>query len=391
MSVTLRELYESIKEKEEIHIAAGASGLDHIVRWVHMVEGVGISSFLEGDEIAFTTGIALSDAAELLELAEYNHRQQAAGMVINVGPYIKEIPQEVLDFGDNNDFPIFRVPWRVHLANIMREFTNQIHLDEQKKMEVEVAVKNAFYFPDNQEMYLPTLLRHGYKKEWSYCVAEIEILSGDCLAVGVEEKKKLLRFARDTMHRWQKAALIMENGGDIQILCVNVTEQQMQEKLNAFWQEVEKYRICEGSFYGGVGSVAERIGDIGKSFAAAEQIKRLQKKRHRKNQIMTYGEMGLYKLLFSLEGQEVLTEYYEETLGALAKYDYANESDYGCFLKKYFELGCSVQELAAELHMHRNSVTYKIHKIEEILGLSLNSQENRTKIIIAFMIEEICG
>lgn len=391
MSVTLRELYENIKEKEEIHLAAGASGLDHIVRWVHMVEGIDISSFLEGDEIAFTTGIALSDAAELLELAEYNYRKQAAGMVINVGPYINEIPQEVLEFGDRNGFPIFRVPWRVHMANIMREFTTQIHLDEQKKMEVEVAVKNAFYFPDNQEMYLPSLLRHGYKKEWSYCVAEIEILSDDYLAISEDAKKKLLRFARNAIHQWQRSALIMENGGDILILSVNVTEQQMQEKLNAFWQEVRKYQICEGIFFCGIGSVAEHIGDIGRSFSEAEQIKRLQKKRHRKNQAMTYGEMGLYKLLFSLEGQDVLTEYYEETLGALEKYDHANETDYGYFLKKYFELGCSVQELAEELHMHRNSVTYKIHKVEEILGLSLKSQKNRTKIIIAFMIQEICG
>lgn len=235
MSVTLRELYENIKAKEEIHLAAGAPGLDHIVRWVHMVEGIDISSFLEGDEIAFTTGIALPDPAGLLELVEYNYRQQAAGMVINVGPYIREIPQEVLEFGDKNSFPIFCVPWRVHMANIMREFTTQIHLDEQKKMEVEVAVKNAFYFPDNQDMYLPSLLRHGYKKEWSYCVAEIEILSESYLPIGEEEKKKLLRFAQNAMQRWQKTALIMENGGDIQILCTNVTEQQMREALDAFW------------------------------------------------------------------------------------------------------------------------------------------------------------
>lgn len=391
MSVTLRELYENIKAKEEIHLAAGAPGLDHIVRWVHMVEGIDISSFLEGDEIAFTTGIALPDPAGLLELVEYNYRQQAAGMVINVGPYIREIPQEVLEFGDKNSFPIFCVPWRVHMANIMREFTTQIHLDEQKKMEVEVAVKNAFYFPDNQDMYLPSLLRHGYKKEWSYCVAEIEILSESYLPIGEEEKKKLLRLAQNAMQRWQKTALIMENGGDIQILCTNVTEQQMREALDAFWQEVQKYRICESVFFGGIGSVAENMVGIGQSFAQAEQIKRLQKKRHQKNQMMTYGEMGLYKLLFSLEGQPVLTEYYEETIGALEKYDHANETDYGYFLKKYFELGCSVQDLAAELHMHRNSVIYKIHKVEEILRMSLNTPENRTKLMIALMIREICG
>lgn len=391
MSVTLRELYETVKEKEEITLVAGETGMDHLVRWVHMVEGIDISSFLEGDEIAFTTGIALPDSSGLLELVEYNHHQQAAGMVINVGPYIKEIPKEVLEFGDKNGFPIFSVPWRVHMANIMRDFSTQIHLDEQKKMEVEVAVKNAFYFPDNQEMYLPALLRHGYKREWSYCVAVFEILSGDYLAIGAEEKKRFLRFAQSAMRSWQKHALIMENGGDIQIFCVNVTEQQLQERLDTLWQEARKYQICDGFLFCGIGSAVKNIGQIGHSFAQADQIKRLQKRRHRENQIMTYEEMGLYKLLFSLEGQEVLEEYYGETLGALEKYDHANETDYSYFLKIYFELECSVQEVAAELHMHRNSVTYKLHKIEEILGISLNTPQNRTKIIIAFMIQELRG
>ena len=33
----------------------------------------------------------------------------------------------------------------------------------------------------------------------------------------------------------------------------------------------------------------------------------------------------------------------------------------------------------------------KLHKIEEILGISLNTPQNRTKIIIAFMIQELRG
>ena len=59
------------------------------------------------------------------------------------------------------------------------------------------------------------------------------------------------------------------------------------------------------------------------------------------------------------------------------------------FLKTYFDLGCSVQNLAAQMHMHRNSVTYKMHKIEEIMNISINDPEERTKLMIAFMIKEI--
>lgn len=116
MAVTLRELYDGVREKEEIRLVAGQAGMNHVVRWVHMVEGIDISCFLEGDEVAFTTGIALANEDELLTLVTYNYRQNAAGMVINVGPYIAEIPQAVLEFGNAHAFPIFEVPWRVHMS-----------------------------------------------------------------------------------------------------------------------------------------------------------------------------------------------------------------------------------------------------------------------------------
>ena len=58
MAVTLRKLLECVEE-EKIHILAGQNNLDRAVRWTHMVESIEISTFLEGQEIAFTTGAAL--------------------------------------------------------------------------------------------------------------------------------------------------------------------------------------------------------------------------------------------------------------------------------------------------------------------------------------------
>lgn len=391
MAVILRELYESVKGKEEIQLVAGEAGLEHMVRWVHMVEGIDITSFLEGDEIAFTTGIALADSSRLLELAEHTYRQQAAGMVINTGPYIREIPQEVLIFGERNGFPVFRVPWRVHMANIMREFTERIYLEEQKKREVDTAVRNAFYFPDNPGMYLPFLLRNGYKKEWSYCVSVVETCSEENGGMGGEAWSKYYRFMQAKLRNWQRDAVVMENGRELLILSVNHAGWPLQEVWDDFWQEGKKYRICGGDYFGGTGSVVETMEEIGKSFAQAEQVMHLQKRRGRKNEWLDYGKTGLYKLLLSLEGQTVLGEYDKEILGALEQYDRVNGTGLLDFLNVYFRAGCGIQETAAALHMHRNSVTYKIHKIEEILRVSLSLPLERTKIMVAFMIREIDG
>lgn len=389
MAVTLKELYDEVKDKEEIRLVAGEAGMQHIVRWVHMVEGTDISSFLEGDEVAFTTGIALHGEAELVELVKFNYRQRAAGMVINVGPYIAEIPEEVIAFADAHSFPVFRVPWRVHMANIMRDFTTRINLDDQKKMELEIALKNVFYLSGNTDLYLPTLPRHGYKKEWTYVVAVVEEDGQGESGIDQAERKKMLYYAQEYFFAWQKTAIVFEDGEELVFLCVNVTEQQMRQKVSGFCDSVLQYEICGGDLYGGVGKEAKSLGEVGRSFAEAEQVKRFQRKRERKNEILSYGELGLYQLLFSMEGSEVLENYYNETIGALEKYDRINETDLCSFLKQYFELECSVQDVAAKLHMHRNSVTYKLHKIEEILRMSVTAPEDRTRIMVGLMIGEI--
>lgn len=389
MAVTLGMLYDKVKNEEEIQLVAGEKGLEKMVRWVHMVEGTDISSFLEGDEVAFTTGIALNSQEELYELVKFNYKQKAAGMVINVGPYISEIPQEVLDFGEQHDFPIFEVPWRVHMANIMREFSMQINLDEQKELEIVSALKNAIIFPENETLYVPTLLKYGYKREWSYCIVVAEVYHKQSLPLKSTEKKHLLRYARRYFNSWGQKAAVWELDENLVFFFANCKAEKVKEEMEKFWKETEPFLLPGAILYAGVGRATQSMHCIGKSFVQAEKIKKLQKKKQGKNIFTTYNELGIYKLLLSMEDTETMQEYYRENLGRLEEYDHVNETDYFYFLKQYFELGCSVQDIAAKMYIHRNSVTYKLHKIEEILGMDISGQENRTILMVGFMIKEI--
>ena len=94
MAVSVERLYQSVKDddKYEMRCVAGEKGMDKAVNWVHMVEGLAISEFLDGNEIAFTTGIGMPDDNDaLLELVESIYKNRASALVINIGPYIKEI------------------------------------------------------------------------------------------------------------------------------------------------------------------------------------------------------------------------------------------------------------------------------------------------------------
>ena len=72
------------------------------------------------DRLTFTTGLGLNENLTLLRLVKEVWRNKASGIVINIGPYISEIGQDVIDFANEKGFPVFEVPWRVRMAEIMR-------------------------------------------------------------------------------------------------------------------------------------------------------------------------------------------------------------------------------------------------------------------------------
>lgn len=389
MAITLQQLYDGVKKREEMKLVAGEKGLNREVRWIHMVEGAAISDFLQGNEISFTTGVALNSQEELYELVEFNYQKRVSGMVINIGPFIKEIPQEIKDFGNEHDFPIFEVPWRVHMANIMHYFATQINLDEQKSMECGYALKNAVYFPKSEELYLPTFLKYGYKREWSFCVVIINFYDNMYRILPEKQRNQLQQMLKQILIKENSKMMIQDMDGEIILMFPNCKEQKVQEMLSKAWQDMKPYISKKIRFYAGVGRSTKNIRCIGRCYNQARQVLKIQRKKHRENYFATYNELGIAKLLLAIENEEIIKEYYQEVLGELEKYDHINETDYYYFLKQYFELDCSSQAVSAKLHFHRNSVTYKLHKCEEILGMSISEQENRTKLMIAFMLKEI--
>ena len=82
-----------------------------------------------------------------------------------------------------------------------------------------------------------------------------------------------------------------------------------------------------------------------------------------------------------------MESFYDKILGDLVFYDKVNNTDYVEILINYFENNCRVVETANALYIHRNTMNYKINKIEEILDINLSDIGDRSKIYIALMIK----
>ena len=141
--------------------------------------------------------------------------------------------------------------------------------------------------------------------------------------------------------------------------------------------------------YFGIGENAENIGYIAKSYKQATDVLRLQKKKGNKNKVHMYRQLGVYKLLLGIEDKELIKEYYHETIEELIKNDELKGTDYVKVLESYLRNSGSIKAVSEQLFYHKNTVCYKLAKIEEILGCNISFLDKRMTYSLALMLRDI--
>lgn len=389
MAIELSRLIEKVAHMD-ITLIAGREGLWHPVSWVHMVETKEASTFLEGGEISFTTGIGLNNGLSLLDLIENIYLQKAAGVILNVGPFLENIPDEVIRFGNAHSFPIFTIPWKIHIAEIMRIFSYAITRDDQKNLEIAAAFKNALFFPKQEELYLVPLSQNGFFSGWNYYVCTVRIVDKKEQSVSVCRLEQI-QIALDhyLQHfQYQKYA-VFRNEDQLLIIIGNYTEDACTRLIGSIRRYFKDYLTAAETCYMGVGKCTKSVRCLYKSYHQALSIQRL----HQSNKIdptkVSYSDMGIYKLLMGIEDPDIISEYYEKTIRPLEEYDKKNRSDLCRVLHCYLLHNGSVKETADELFVHRNTINYKLNKASEILNLNLSTLETRVSLALGFMLRDI--
>lgn len=383
MAVQLQRLIQKVSHMD-VTIIAGKDGMNRLVSWVHMVETMEASDFLQGGEIAFTTGLGLSNSVSMLTLTQYIYNKGAAGIIVNTGPFIENIPQDVIDFCDEHSFPLFVVPWKIHLAEVMRIFCFTITKDDQRILQTSAAFKNAIFFPKQEELYVVTLSQNGFQVNWNYavCVIQMENNHPDFL-----RRLEVLSESIDayTYHHYPNCAVFLHEQ-EILVIAANKSEDELREIINDTRSHIRHSLIKNEHFTMGCGRLTKSIRCLYKSYHQAKSIQKLQQKAKIDQDLIFYSDMGIYKLLMGIEDKEIMTEYYERTVEPLILYDEKNQSDLATVLRTYLKHNGSVKETADELYVHRNTINYKLSRVESLLDIDLSSLDSRLQLSIGFML-----
>lgn len=386
MKVTIRKLYEEVKDTN-ITLLAGKEGLSRTVSWVHFVESNEISEFLEGGEVVFVTGVAIEKDDDLFPLIESIIRNGASGIVINVGLYIKEVPSEILEICEERQIPLLVVPWSVYMAEIMRRFCLTITLAGKKELEMIAAVKNAIFFPSQRELYVPHLESYGLDLNVSYIVLLISMESEEISNKDIT-RKMLIRQIENYAYRMNWPCVTLEIDNEVILLFTDTSDDEVSNCLEQLKENCTSFQVNRNIF-SGIGQSTKNMYCISKSFAQAKTVINLQKRYSSSINNNRYGELGIYKILLKVKEKEVIEDFIEETIGGILKYDEINNSNLEEVLRVYLKNNGSVKETADILFVHRNTINYKISKINNMLNINLAYYEDCSKVIIALKLYDI--
>lgn len=385
MAIELEKLIEKVK-KTDVSLIAGEGGIHNAVNWVHMVETTEASTFMEGGEIIITTGLGVNGNKEaFMDLVKMVHEKKAAGMIVNIGPFISEIPKEVIDYCNINSFPLYIVPWRVHLAEITRIFSLTLSRDEQKKYETASAFKNAILFPNQPELYLVPLSQRGFHSNWRYC-AFVTQLDGSAYHFNIDNF--IISLDLFIQHHY-KNVLVFNRDTEILTIIANKTEAEIRSLLCEYITHIKKELPSDIRPLFGAGKLTQSLRCLYKSNNQARSICQLQRTGNIDSSLYFYPDLGLYRILMGIEDKDIIRDFYSNTLKPIISYDKKKDTDLAFVLKTYLKNNGSVKDTASELYVHRNTINYKLKKIEELTNMNLSNVNDRLELLLALNLKEI--
>ncbi len=132
----------------------------------------------------------------------------------------------------------------------------------------------------------------------------------------------------------------------------------------------------------GLSTPTNNIMDFAKAFQEAEMSINYLKKTGKQGQIMFYRDMGIYKLLINFD-TGITQEFVKDLLGGLLTIEEDKKTELLKTLEVYLDNECNMKNSAALLHIHPNTLRYRIGQIEDLTDLNLVSPNDRANAHLA--------
>ena len=314
----------------------------------------------------------------------------AAGIVFEVGPYINQIPEAVIRYVEENDFPVISLPFKQNVGQLTYKMAQKI-FDNTNRHDGMSQALDALMGDYLTEELFQKFLFYGYnpKRQYFALVAQPD---GPDEGGGSGELHKIFHSLMIELNRKAyKDTLFTIQNNVIMLILPSTHGQNLKEEVTALVEGARrgKYFARYGYCYSvGVGNLFSDLTHLKKSLDEAADSLHMIHRCLKCGEVRVYEDTGIYRLFFEYNNYEELTSIYKDILGELMDYDSSKGTELMQTLEAYLDSGCNIGATAEVMELHRNTIKYRIKRIREILMLDFTDVNRCFNLRLAYKIKK---
>ncbi len=134
----------------------------------------------------------------------------------------------------------------------------------------------------------------------------------------------------------------------------------------------------------GYGNVATQIQDIAQSFQEAKMALQVGRVFYAEKDTISYGKLGIGRLIYQLP-MSLCNMFIKEVFGDKIP-DVLEDEEAMSTINKFYENNLNISETARQLYVHRNTLVYRLERIEKEIGLDIRKFDDAMTFRIAVMV-----
>lgn len=381
-----------------VELLTGEPGLDRMVSWTYVVQTRPYSDHMNQGNIALmVVDYVRFDFDEVYKsIIELNDLGISA-MAITVVNDKESIPQYIIDKALELELPLFYIRWEgASFVDITQSIGSLItERDVQNKRTGDYLYNLLFGYDINDKYVKKISGQFGLDFSKPYRVGIIVVdrkygnnleqdehiyeYYADCLQMEVRNMKGNPMFMRFL----NKFVLLFEAKENKEI------EKEIEHMLKELDKRTKFKDLIKSTCI--LGAAYTDPSKFGISYQEAKSLipKKELLPNPKKKKVLSASAMGIYKYMFNSGNQSEILDYCNDKLNKLEVYDRAN----GTFLQEtllaYYMNGFSAVKTAEALYIHRNSLQYRLNKIEELLGIEMNDYMEYLDLVNCILVKQL--
>ena len=319
-----------------VELLTGEVGLDRVVSWTYFVQTKPYEEHMNPGNFALIVVDYLRfDIEKTFETMVELNALGISGLAISIVDDREKIPQKMIDKAVELKLPLFYVRWE---GATFVDIAQSIGQDEHTYLYYTDCLNREVMHMENRPMYM--------------------------------------RFLN-------KFVLLFEATEDKE------TERQIEQLLKKLDSRPQFAGLIHSTCI--LGAAYTDPSEFGKSYQEAKNL--IPKKDYLPNptnkKVLSASSMGIYKYMFNNGNQQEILDYCNDKLKKLEMYDQTNGAFLVETLLTYYMSGFNVGKTAEALYIHRNSLQYRLKKIEEILEVDLEDSMEYLDIVNCILVKRL--